>query len=190
MPMRLHELHPTLVHYPLALIPTAWLADALGWLTGSRTLMNVGRVMMPVAAASAAVTGAAGLIAQESVKAEGPAHDVLVTHRTLNVGLIAATTVLAVLRSREEEPRPAHLLAGLVGMVAMSYSAYLGGKMVYDHGVGVRPADGLQEDRSTEVRTDNLREVARTASQELSHGVRHAAAEMRSSPMLPAMRAR
>jgi hypothetical protein len=33
----------------------------------------------------------------------------------------------------------------------MSYSAYLGGKMVYEHGVGVKPADGLRDGDSPEV---------------------------------------
>jgi uncharacterized membrane protein len=187
MPMRLHELHPTLVHYPLALIPAAWLCDAVGWLTGSRTLMNTGRALMPIAAASAAVAGAAGLAAQESVKAHGHAREMLATHRTLNVGLIAATGVLAVLRSAEEEPRPAHLLAGLVGMIAMSYSAYLGGKMVYEHGVGVRAAHGVDESRSPELRRDTLREAAATATANVRDGVRHGVEEMRTEGLRPVL---
>ena len=32
MSMRIHELHPSLAHYPLALFPAAVIADLVGWL--------------------------------------------------------------------------------------------------------------------------------------------------------------
>jgi uncharacterized membrane protein len=43
MAMRLQELHPSIVHFPIALLPTALAADALGPLSGSETLMEMGR---------------------------------------------------------------------------------------------------------------------------------------------------
>ncbi|HEX2197909.1 MAG TPA: DUF2231 domain-containing protein, partial [Burkholderiales bacterium] len=95
MALRLHEIHPSLVHYPLALFPASVLADLFGRLTGSRGLMKTGAALMPLAAGSAVVTGAAGLVAQESVRHEGRAHDLLVTHRSLNLGLIGLSVAMA-----------------------------------------------------------------------------------------------
>lgn len=40
MAIRLHELHPTLAHFPLALLPVAFLADLFGRLGGRRRLMD------------------------------------------------------------------------------------------------------------------------------------------------------
>jgi len=73
MPVRLQEIHPSLVHLPMTLLPLAVGADALGRATGNQSLRDVGRWAMPLAAASAAVLALFGLIAQEEVKAEGRA---------------------------------------------------------------------------------------------------------------------
>lgn len=190
MALRLHEIHPSLVHYPLALFPAAVLADLLGRVTGSRTLMSIGATLMPVAAASAVVTGATGLVAQEAVKAEGRAHDLLSTHRNLNLGLIGASLVMSVLRAQRRRPGTGYLLAGLGAMAAMSYTAYLGGKMVYEHGVGVRAAGGLDEARSPEIRPAALRDAAKASGRQALQGARHAAAEVRKGDFVPALRRR
>src|SRR5690606_10448007 len=146
MAMRLQELHPSSVHYPIALLPVSLAADALGLLTHNRRLLEVGRLTMPLAAASAAVAGVLGLIAQEVVQTDEEGADMLVTHRTLNLGLIGIAAGMAVKRLGEKKPDVGYLAVGAVGLGAMIYSAYLGGQMVYDRGVGVRTAGGLRED--------------------------------------------
>ena len=88
MTMRVHEIHPMLVHFPLALMPTAIAADTLGAMTDNDSLMETGRLLMPIAVASMAATGVAGFAAQEAVQAEGEAHDMLATHGNLNIGLL------------------------------------------------------------------------------------------------------
>ncbi|HWC55794.1 MAG TPA: DUF2231 domain-containing protein, partial [Sphingomicrobium sp.] len=75
MAMKLHELHPSLVHFPLALLPLSIGADLLGRVTGSESLLDLGRRTMPLAAAGGLVAGVAGLMAQTEVKAEGGAMD-------------------------------------------------------------------------------------------------------------------
>lgn len=42
MAMRLHELHPSLVHFPIALLPTSIGSDLVGTLTRSRRLLELG----------------------------------------------------------------------------------------------------------------------------------------------------
>lgn len=174
MPMRLQEVHPTLVHYPLAFFPLAILSDLLGSLSGSRPLKTAGRRLMPLAAVSAAVTGAAGLIAQQSVRTTPQAMRVLHRHRTLNLSLIAAGTVMTFIRMRRENPGAGYLAAGLGALAAMSYSAYLGGKLVYEHGTGVRAAGGLIEGEAPEVRPGTLQQTGRVSMHHLVHGARHA----------------
>ena len=95
MSMRLQELHPALVHYPIAPLPVALAADALGRATGSEVLLEIGKRGMALAAGSAAISAVAGLIAQETVRTDEVSHDLLVTHRTLNVGLVGLTTARA-----------------------------------------------------------------------------------------------
>lgn len=184
MPMRLQELHAALVHYPIALLPIAVGADALGALTGSRALREVGRVGIALGAGSAIVAAAAGLIAQEAVEADGHAHDVLVTHRNLNIGLVAASTAMAAYRAGTERPGPAYLAAGIAAMGALGYSAYLGGHMVYELGVGIKDR-GLNEERAPELRMDNAGEAARVALENLGTGARGAAAGIAGGELVP-----
>ena len=188
MPLRLHEIHPSVIHFPLALVPASIFADLLGRMTGSRALMALGKKLMPVAAGSAVAAGAAGLVAQEAVKAEGRAHDLLATHRNMNIGLIGLSLAMAAARGRREKPGAGYLLAGLGAVAAMNYTAYLGGKMVYDHGVGVRPAGGLDDTRSPELTLGTARRALRASGENAARGARHAAGEIGRGELAPALR--
>lgn len=186
--MRLQELHPALVHFPIALLPTSVAADALGRWTGNRGLMDLGRRTMPIAAASALLAGVAGLIAQESSRVKEEAHDALITHRTLNVGLTAAAAAMALVRWRRERPGLGYLLAGLAGTAVLFYSANLGGQMVYEMGVGVSPADGLKEDQAPQVRPGNARQIASLSARHIRDGLAHAVDHLKEGKVAPSLR--
>lgn len=187
MAVRLQEIHPSIVHYPIALIPTAVGADLLANLTGSDRLAEVGRLLMPVAAASAAVSAFFGLVAQEEVNAEGKAGELLVTHRNLNLGLTALGTVMAAWRWGRREASPGYLALGLAGIGALGYSAYLGGKMVYEHGVGVKPADGLRYGDSPELAPGHLGEAVRQTVQDIQQAIPRVIEETRAGHIAPAL---
>ena len=188
MAVRLQEVHPAIVHYPLALLPVAVGADLLGRATGSEALASVGRTLMPVAAASAIVSAVTGLVAQEEVQADGEAADLLVTHRSLNLGLVTLSTALAVHRVRQKEsPGAGYFALALAGLGAMAYSAYLGGKMVYEHGLGVKPADGLRDDPPPELSASNARQIARRVGQDVERGIAHTIEDYRHGDVLPAL---
>ena len=97
MAMRLQEIHPSLVHYPLAFLPLSIGADLLARSTGNRTFAELGRYAMALAAGSAAVAAVAGLAAQEEVDVEegSEAYEMLVTHRNMNLTLVGAATGMA-----------------------------------------------------------------------------------------------
>lgn len=173
MAMRLQELHPAAVHLPIALVPLSLVADALGRATGNRGLMEVGRRTMPLAAASAAVAGVLGLVAQEAVKTDETTDAMLTTHRNLNLVLVALTAAMARQRLRRLRPGRGYLALGAAGMAAMTYSAYLGGRMVYEYGVGVKAADGLLDEMAPEITPATAGAAAALAAEHLRKGVRH-----------------
>lgn len=189
MAVRLSELHPSLVHFPIALLPAAVGADLLARVTGSERLADAGRVLMPIAAASAAVSAAAGLLAQEEVAAGGVAGDVLVTHRSLNLSLTALATLMAVHRWRRAEAGAGYLALGLAGLGALGYSAYLGGKLVYEHGVGVKPAGGLRTGDSPELAPGQLADAARRVAAEVPRGIARVVDDARVGRVAPALAA-
>jgi uncharacterized membrane protein len=185
MAMRLQELHPSLVHFPIALLPTSLVADSLGRLTGSKALMEVGRRMMPVAAVSAAVAGVAGLIAQESSHVKKEAHPYLATHRNLNLGVIGLTALMAQKRVRRRRPSLGYLLVGLAGLATVTYTAYLGGHMVYEHGVGVKPAGGLRENQAPQLTRENAAEAVDLSRKHVRHGWNHAMKHLEKGEIAP-----
>jgi uncharacterized membrane protein len=187
MAMRLHELHPSLVHFPLAFYPFSLATDTIGRLTGSRSLLNCGRMGIALTAGSVALAGLAGLIAQEEVNVEGPAGDMLVTHRNLNIAFLALTTAMTVRRLRRTRPSLRYLLVGFAGLGAALYSAYLGGNMVYEHGVGVKPAGGIARGHAPQLWPSRAGEVARHALGDAKAGVQHAVEAVARGEIIPAI---
>ena len=188
MSMRLSEIHPSLVHFPITLLPLAIGADAVGNATGNRKLNYVGKVAIAGAAISASVAGIFGLIAQEEVSLDDPGQQVLRTHRTLNVGLLGVLTTMAVVRSSRRRPSAGYLLAGFSALAVTFFSAYLGGKLVYDHGAGVKRV-GVGT-RDPEITPRNTVLAATQAAKDLGRGVKHAAEDARHGDFLPALKPR
>jgi len=186
--MRLQEVHPALVHFPLALMPLSIGADLVGRTTDSDALMNLGKRTMPLAVAGGLVAGVAGLMAQSQVQAEGKALEQLKTHRTLNLGLVIAATAMAAYRARTEKPGLGYLLAGLASLAVLNYSAYLGGSMVYQRGVGVEAADGVRAQPPVpELTTHTARDAVRTAWTDLEKGIQTTVEESAKGDLVPAI---
>src|SRR4051812_28634577 len=189
MAMKLHEVHPALVHFPLALFPISIGADLVGRVTGNDALMNVGKKTLPLGVASGLVAGVAGLMAQTEVEADGKALDMLKTHRTLNLATVAASAALAAHRSRTERPSVGYLAAGLGALAVMTFSAYLGGTMVYQLGVGVKPADGVRKRPAVpELKRKNAGRAVRRAGADLAEGIKMTAQETAKGDLVPALR--
>ncbi len=186
MAMRLQEVHPALVHFPIVLLPVSIGADLLGRASGNESLMELGRRTMPFAVASGLLAGVAGLMAQSEVDGDDSAMDVLKTHRTLNLGLVAASAGMAAVRARNEKPGLGYLLGGLAAVAVLGYSAYLGGKMVYTDGLGVEAADGVRKrPRVPELTRRGARRAARTAMKDLEKGIQTTVEETAKGELVP-----
>ena len=59
MGMQLHELHPSLVHLPLGVLPLAAGVDLAAALSGDRTLDRTGRILWAAGTAGGLLAGAA-----------------------------------------------------------------------------------------------------------------------------------
>ena len=185
MTIRLQEVHPSLVHLPLALVPTAIGADLVGRATGDRDLLGAGRRGMALAPAGAAVSAATGLIAQEEVNVHDATMDMLITHRNINLAATVMTGLMALWRSKRDRPSVTYLGLGLAGIGALAYSAYLGGRLVYEFGVGVAPAGGQWRADAPELGAGHPGRFARAAATDLAHGVKHLGQELAKGKIVP-----
>jgi uncharacterized membrane protein len=143
MPIRTHELHPAIVHAPLALVPAAGIVDLLAASTPSdRTLDAMGRTLWWVAAGSGLAAGLAGMAASQEIELDGErARDMMFLHGMGNLGLVLGAFGVAAWRSANHASVTS-AVTGLVAAAAVAYTAYLGGELVYTHGAGVKRLGG------------------------------------------------
>lgn len=186
--MRLQELHPAVVHFPIALVPLSVAADAIGASGRQPRWAWMGRTLWRVAAGAAGLAAVTGLIAQEEVQVSEEAYPLLATHRTLNVAAGTAILSLAAGRGRREQATGAEIGLGLLTLGVLTYSAWLGGRMVYEHGVGVKPAGDVKTDHESDMTALGARASLRLAAGDVAHGVRHAASDLASGVVAPALK--
>jgi uncharacterized membrane protein len=138
---RLQNIHPLLVHFPLAFLPASAFVYMVAWLAGRDSWAWTGLWLLVLGAVSAAVAAAAGLRADEGVMVDPSVREQLLDpHRRLmltTVGLSAALTAWAVAaRPLPARGRVVFLVLLVVLLMVMSRGADYGGRMVYDYNAG------------------------------------------------------
>jgi len=189
MAIRLQQMHPALVHVPVALLPLAVGADLIGGLTGNRSLMAFAQKAICIAAAGAVGSAVTGLIAGEEVNVEGASMDMLMTHRNLNVVATVVASSMALWRVSHRRPTAAYLGTGVVGVAVVAYTAYLGGKLVYETGVAVEPAKGVYRTDAPALKAGQIRQFLKSAATDLLHGAQHMIQEIAKGKFVPTIMA-
>ena len=136
------RLHAALNDLPPALLPLSVLFDLLGIAFKRESLKAAAfwTLVFGVLGTGAAVIS--GLLAEDVVQHSEQAHEIMETHETLALVVLAIFGVLALWRIlrrgvwREKE-QPVALTAGVIGVAILLYAASLGGKLVFDHGLGI-----------------------------------------------------
>jgi len=150
----LPNLHPALVHFPLALLPAALLFDLAGLFLRRRDwLARAAAVLWAAGALGAGAAYWAGREAADHLAAVAPRAEVaLASHSDWALYALWTWGVLAacrlVLAYVEETKRfrwavvsrALLLVPGAAGMAILLYTADLGGALVYRHGLGARAA--------------------------------------------------
>ncbi len=133
-----HELHPSIVHLPLTLLPAAAVMDALAASEEDRTLDRVGCGLWWSVAATGLVAGLSGMAASQEVRADAPrARRRMLIHGLGNAAILTTALGVTVWRSARRASWGTAGL-GLVATAAALVTATLGGEMVYSDGVGVK----------------------------------------------------
>ena len=136
-----HPLHTFLVHFPIGLFTLSLLLDVIDriW-PGMDDLQQSAWYSMlagVVMALFAAIPGVADLI---GIRKDHPAKKIAITHMMLNLIVVLAYVVNLVLRYNEAFDREVSDLPFLLSIgafILLGISGHLGGKMVFDEGIGV-----------------------------------------------------
>jgi len=140
-PFPMESAHPLVVHFPIALLLAAALVDllAIGLKRPAWHRVALWNLCLGTVGAAAAVL--TGLRAAEVAKHTFAIHQVMELHRKLGLTTLLIGSAVAVWRLVARDrlgPRSRTLamllMAAMVGTLA--YGAHLGGRLVYEFGVG------------------------------------------------------
>jgi len=139
------NIHPMVVHFPIALLGAFVAMELLGLLTGSDGVRAAGSWMLYLGALGAAVAVIAGLHAAGTVAHTDAVHAIIERHEGFGISVLVLASGLSLwrlaVRARfSARARAAHIAVAVVMVALMALGADLGGLMVYGHGVGVKAA--------------------------------------------------
>jgi uncharacterized membrane protein len=140
------NVHPLLVHFPIALLITAAGLDVVGWVfRRNRLLRHTATLMYVLGTGAACAAYWTGRAASQTIWLPGMAQAVVGEHwkwalRTVWFFTIVTAVRLWLLRPSRRDPGPAivaaWVLVGLVGIGLLLETGDRGGRLVYQHGVG------------------------------------------------------
>lgn len=138
-------IHPSLVHFPLALIVFSFVADLIGYFRGSAALRAAGFWSLIGGAIGGVLAVAAGYIDMYRLSL-GETHEYVDFHMYVGWVLLIAVILLAVWRTiiykKPEQPlSPIYLGAASLVLLLTVFQGWYGGEMVYSQGAGVAAAD-------------------------------------------------
>jgi nitrite reductase/ring-hydroxylating ferredoxin subunit/uncharacterized membrane protein len=132
-------LHVVLKDVPIGAWTVAMFFDVFDSIGNTREFALAAEASRAIGILGAVGAAATGLTDWSDV--DPPARKMGLLHGVLNVGATALFTTSLLLR--RNKTRATGRVAAALGYALMTYSAHLGGKMVYKHRVGVDRTDGL-----------------------------------------------
>ncbi|OGC91501.1 MAG: hypothetical protein A2W25_00560 [candidate division Zixibacteria bacterium RBG_16_53_22] len=141
------NVHPLLVHFPIALIFAVILTDLIGLLSKRENYLRVGTILTLFALAGAIAAVATGLFAEETVWHSEAAEELIETHELLGFVYLGLVVLLTIVRLAFGK-RPAGgagwigLAIAVIAAAIVSFGGHIGGQLVYRYGTGVM---GMQD---------------------------------------------
>lgn len=132
-----HPIHPLLVHFPIACWSLAVAADFAGLILGEAAWQWSGG-LLAVGCAMALAAMTAGLMELSRVP-EGPAMTDVWWHMGAMLTALTFFSLRLLLRldhMQPLEPNTLSLILDAGGFVALGFGGYMGGRLVYGHGIG------------------------------------------------------
>jgi uncharacterized membrane protein len=139
------NIHPLLVHFPLAFLSTFFALDVIATLAKKQHWRNIASWLLYFGTVGAVFTVIAGFIAANSVVHGDDVHAIMERHEHFGVSVLSLAVLLSAWRLKSGGVIQGGansfflILAGLLS-VLMMLGADLGGLMVYKYGVAVKAA--------------------------------------------------
>jgi uncharacterized membrane protein len=151
-----HPVHPMLIPFPLALWITSFVVDVIFYFIRNPVLFYISKFALAAGVIGGLVAAVPGIIDWLAIKNQ-EVKRVANWHARLNVIALVIFALSLYLRMRAG----AHwvnyslkipFLISLVGVILITISGWLGGDLVYKHGVSVKPQHDSPEEETAKVR--------------------------------------
>ena len=150
-------LHPLIVHFPIALLITSVLFAVLAVLIKNKREVFkdilLGNLLLGTIGAVAAIIS--GKFAEESLAHNTKIHEIMEVHETLGyilTSIFAIIVIWLILRRYKIQIKELIIMTSflIIASGLLVYTAYLGGKMVYEEGAGVIPMEKIMNNQTHE----------------------------------------
>lgn len=136
------NIHPVLVHFPIALLTGFIVAEILSVITGKKDLRTAGKWMLYFGTVGALGAAVVGLLGAEGVFHEGEVHSQMSKHRDHGLNVVALSLFLSLWRLIEGRDlvgisRVIQNSVGVLVVINLMLGSDIGGVMVYKYGVAV-----------------------------------------------------
>jgi uncharacterized membrane protein len=136
-----HPLHTVFVHFPIALLGTSLIFDLLGLALDEASWWAIAYWNIALGLAVSVVTALTGLLDSRRVPQESPASAIVTRHLLAMLAALSCYGGALAIRPVGQAPTATALLATVVlegiGLGLLLLGGFLGGELVYRHGVGV-----------------------------------------------------
>ena len=138
------NIHPMLVHFPIALFTSFFLMDLIGVIAKKSQWRYVASWLLYLGTVAAIFTVIAGLFAADSVVHGDDVHGIMERHERIGISVLSLALFLSAWRLKgwgmnSASGKTAFLGASSLLFFLLALGADLGGLMVYKYGVSVQP---------------------------------------------------
>ena len=139
-----HPIHPILVHFPIA----TWFISTLGDIASLFTNEQIGwvaGVLLVIGTITALFAMITGLVELGKIDQQSPAMKIANQHMILMMiswSFYATSLFLRLDEASLGQPGVIAIIMSVIGFVFLCIAGWLGGKLVYEHGVGLRSESG------------------------------------------------
>ena len=132
-----HPIHPMLVVFPLGLLSTSVIFDIIGLIGDSQRFHMVAFYMLTAGIIGGLIAAIFGLIDWMAIPSGTAAKRIGVVHGLANVVMLSVFIIGGFLRGEIDNPATMAVVLDVVALGIGTFSGWLGGDLVYRHGIGV-----------------------------------------------------
>lgn len=141
---RMDNVHPLLVHFPIAFFIAFFLLDMVATFAKKQHWRYVAGWLLYLGAIASIFTVIAGLFAADSVEHNDAVHDIMERHEHIGISVLTLSLFLSAWRLKKwgfanKGANAVFLSLAALLCLLVSLGADLGGLMVYQYGVAVKP---------------------------------------------------